>query len=235
MSDIYLSPETEEAREQTNFSLLALAGFVFAMIGLFSIQYFQVLPAAFIGAALGACALVIASRYRIGWFSRTLAFIAVVAGAVIASFNLFYVSIENNYDYAQAKKTAQAYVDNLSAGDLDRVFFLVGFPPGGGEPVAPGVATESPTVRAMNRLKEDPAHVEIQSRKNAKWVFVGIESEYPGNGGHTYKLLYKDDKQSIPTYYRLYVRKNCAKYDTTKAKVNWYVDRLESTTKFAKS
>ena len=80
----------------------------------------------------------------------------------------------------------------------------------------------------MDRLREDLAHLEIRGRKaTPKWVFVGVESEVTVSTGHTYRLIYKDDAQSIPPSYCVYVRKNCLKYDWTQKTVNWFVDKLE--------
>ena len=118
-------------------------------------------------------------------------------------------------------------LDNLSKGELDKVFFLVGFPPGT-EEMTPSEQSDSPTQRAMNRLRNDTAHKEIGLRKNVpKWVYSGLVGDYAGGDGHTYKMTYRDESQSIPPNYWIFVRKNCSKYDKSKTTVNWFVDKLE--------
>ncbi len=228
MSQVYLSAETEEEiRETTNFSLIALFGFFLAMAGLFAIQYIQMMPFAILGGLLGAITLLTAKRRKLGFFSRTLGVLALVAGSVAASYGLFYRSLENSYDLSVARTISEMYLDNLSKGDLDKVFFLVGFPPGS-EESASGEQSDSPTKRAMNRLRQDVAHKEIGLRKNPpKWAYAGLVSEFAGTDGHTYKLTYRDESQSIPPNYWILVRKNCAKYDKSRTTVNWFVDKLE--------
>jgi hypothetical protein len=226
MSEVFLTAEAEESRETTNFSLMALLGFATSLAGLFSIQYVQMVPVPFAGAALGALALLTAKKFKIGWISKALAVLAVAVGTTTASYGLLYRTIENNYDLVEVKKIAEVYLDNLSKDKLDNVFYLVGFPPELDEG-PPG--RESATKRAMNRLKEDFAHVEIRGRKTPpKWVFVSVVSEYPNASGHTYKIIYKDEGQSVPPQYYLFVRKTSQKYDKSKSTVNWFVDKLES-------
>ncbi len=229
MSETFLTAEAEDISESTNFSTMALFGFFLALAGIFSIQYIQMMPIAIVGATLGAAALLLSKRFKLGFVSKTMGFLALAIGATTTSYGLSYRSIETNYDLEQAKKIAETYLDNLSKDNLDRVFFLVGFPADADE--GP-LSTDSATKRAMNRLREDFAHVEIRGRKgNPKWVFVGIESEQAVATGHTYKLLYRDEGQSIPPSYSLFVRKNCRKYDRTKPTVNWFVDKLEAAKK----
>ncbi len=226
MSEVFLTAEAEEARETTNFSLMALLGFFISLAGLFSIQYVQMIPVPLIGATMGALALLTAKRFKIGLFSGTLGFLALAIGTTTASYGLLYRSIESNYDLVQVRKIAEAYLDNLSKDNLDKVFFLVGFPAELDEGPA---GTDSPTKRAMNRLREDLAHIEIRGRKTPpKWTFVSVVTEYPNASGHTYKIIYKDDGQSVPPQYYLFVRKNCSKFDKSKTTVSWFVDRLES-------
>ncbi len=226
MSEVFLTAEAEETRETTNFSLMALLGFATSLAGLFSIQYMQMIPASFAGAALGAIALLTAKRFKLGLVSKALGFLALAIGTTTPSYGLLYRAIENNYDLVQVKKIAETYLDNLSKDNLDSVFYLVGFPPELDEGPAGG---DSATKRAMNRLKEDLAHIEIRGRKTPpKWVFVSVVTEYPNASGHTYKIIYKDDGQSVPPQYYLFVRKNCPKYDKSKTTVSWFVDRLDS-------
>ena len=228
MSQVYLTAENEEEiRETTNFSVVAMFGFFLAMAGLFAMQYFQMIPIAILGAILGGITLVTAKRRKLGFLSRTLGFLALVAGATSASYGLFYRTLENRYDISVACTTSEMYLDNLSKGELDKVFFLVGFPPGSDETTSTE-QSDSPTKQAMNRLRNDSAHKEIGSRKNVpKWVYSGLVAEYAGGDGHTYKLTYRDESQSIPPNYWIFVRKNCAKYDKSKTTVNWFVDKLE--------
>jgi len=226
MSEVFLTAETEESRETTSFSLMALLGFATSLAGLFSIQYLQMLPVPFVGAALGAIALLTAKKFKIGLVSKAIGFLAITIGTTTASYGLLYRAIETNYDLGQVRKISETYLDNLSKDNLDQVFFLVGFPPELDEGPA---GSDSATKRAMNRLKQDFAHLEIRGRKTPpKWVFVSVVSEYPNASGHTYKIIYKDDGQSVPPQYYLFVRKNCQKYDKTKTTVNWFVDKLES-------
>lgn len=173
--------------------------------------------------------MLFSKRFKLGFFSKTLGFLALVMGVITTSYGLLYSAIENHYELTQARKTSEVYLENLSKGDLDRVFFLVGFPTGMADE---NMVTESPTKRAMNRLRDDPSHKEIQERKGSpKWVFVALEDEYPKTDSHTYKLTYKDDSQSIPPYYSILVRKNCSKFDKTQTTVNWFVDKLETAKK----
>ncbi len=229
MSETYLTAEAEDVSESTNFSIMSLFGFFLALAGIFSIQYIQMVPVAIAGATLGAAALLLSKRFKLGFFSKAMAFLTLSIGATTTSYGLFHRTIETNYDLAQARKIAETYLENLSKDNLDRVFFLVGFPSEADEGLS---STNSATQRAMNRLREDFAHIEIRGRKAApKWVFAGIESEQAVDTGHMYKLLYRDDGQSIPPSYSLFVRKNCRKYDRTKSTVNWFVDKLEAAKK----
>lgn len=227
MSETFFTAENEEVRDPTNFSVMALFGFFLVVVGLFSIQYIQIMPVALVGVVLGALALLLSKRFKIGFFSKALAFLAVVIGSTSTSYSFIYRSSENRYELSQACRTAELYLENLSKGDLDHVFFLVGFP--SEMPDVNGEA-QSPTARAMKRLSDDPTHKEIRERKSpAKWAFVSLEGEYSASDSHTYKLIYKDDGQSIPSFYKVVVRKNCSKYNKIKKKVNWFVDSLEST------
>ncbi len=229
MSEVFLSAEAEEARETTNFSLMALCGFLLAMAGLFSIQYTQMLPVPFVGAVVGAVALLTAKRFKVSMLSKILAFVAVSVGTTTASYAILYRGLETNSDLQQVRKIAEVYLDNLSKDKLKEVFYLVGFPPELDEG-PPG--SDSPTKRAMKRLTEDFAHIEIRNRKTPpKWVFVGVVAEFPNASGHTYKIIYKDDGQTVAPEYYLFVRKNSQKYDSSKTTVNWFVDKLESAKK----
>ena len=227
MSETYLTAESEEVSDSANFSVMSLFGFFLALAGIFSLQYVQMMPVAILGGTLGAAVLILAKRFQLSFLSRTLGFLALVIACTTVSYRQFYQAIENNYEITQACKISGAYLENLSKKDLERVFFLVGFPPEASEGM-PGAEPESPTVKAMKRLREDPAHTDISGRKNPpKWIFVTVESEYGAKDGHTYKLIYKDGGQTNPPFYSVFVRKNCAKYDNTKKTVNWFVDKLE--------
>ncbi len=230
MSETYLTAESEEVLDSTNFSVMSLIGFSLALAGIFSLQYVQMMPVAILGGALGAAVLILAKRFQLSYLSRTLGFLALVIASTTASYRQFYHAVENNYELTQACKISEMYLENLSKNDADsrdRVFFLVGFPPEASEAM-PGAEPESPTVKAMKRLNEDPAHSDIRGRKNSpKWTFVSVEAEYAAKDGHTYKLIYKDEGQTNPPFYSVFVRKNCSKYDTTKKTVNWFIDKLE--------
>ena len=152
MSETFLTAEAEDISESTNFSIMALIGFFLALAGIFSIQYIQMVPVAIAGAAMGAAALLLSKRFKLGFFSKFMAFLALSIGATTTSYGLFHRSIETNYDLAQARKIAETYLDNLSKDNLDRVFFLVGFP---AEADAEQSGADSATQRAMNRLRED--------------------------------------------------------------------------------
>ena len=225
MSETFLTAEAEDVSEATNFSIVALLGFFLALAGLFSIQYIQMMPVAIAGGVFGAAALFVSKRCKLGFFSKTMGFLALVIGATTTSYGLFYRSIETNNDLTQARKIAETYLEYLSQDNLDRVFFLVGFST---EAEEGPTGKDSPTKRAMDRLRDDFAHIEIRGRKGTpKWVYVGLESELAVDSGHTYRLTYKDDGQSNPPNYSIFVRKNCKKYDSTTTTVNWFVDKLE--------
>ena len=224
MSETYLTAESEEVLDTTNFSVMSLIGFCFALAGVFSLQYVQMMPVAILGGGLGAAVLILAKRFQLSYLSRTLGFLALVIATTTASYRQFYQTIENNYELTQACRISEKYLEHLSKNEPDEVFSLVGFPPEAG-PEMPGAEPESPT---MKRLSEDPAHTDIRGRKNPpKWIFVTLESEFASTNGHTYKLIYKDEGQTNPPYYSVVVRKNCAKSDNTKKTVNWFVDKLE--------
>ena len=232
MSETYLSAESEEeVLDSTNFSVMSLFGFFLAIAGIFSLQYVHMMPVAILGGILGAAVLTLAKRFQLSFFSRTLGFLAIVIASITISYIQFYHAIENKYEITQACKVAEAYLENLSKGETDKVFFLVGFPPEASQEM-PGVEPQSPTVKAMKRLREDPAHLEISGRKNPpKWAFVSVESEFGSKEGHTYKLIYKDEGQTNPPFYALFARKNCTKYDKKKTTVNWFIDKLENAKK----
>lgn len=224
MSEIFLTAEAEEARDPANFSIVALFGLLLAVAGLFSIQYIQMMPIALIGAALGAISLLIAKRYQLGFISKAFGFLGVVLGATTVSFSVFYRYIENNYDKQQACKTAETYLNYLAKGDLDHVAFLAGSAIEYSEP-------ESSTKAAMQRIRDDLYHKEIQERKNPKWLFVNVESEYLVANGHTYRLTYKDASQTVPKFYSIFVRKNRDKHEWSKPTINWFVDKIDTAKK----
>lgn len=224
MSEIFLTAEAEEAREPANFSVIAFFGFLLAAAGLFSIQYIHMMPIALTGAALGAVSLLIAKRYHLGFLSKALGVLALVIGATTVSFSVFYMYIENNYDKQQARKTAETYLNYLAQGDLDHVAFLAGSAIDYAEP-------ESSSKAAMQRIRDDLYHKEIQERKNPKWLFVNVESEYLVANGHTYRLTYKDASQTVPKFYSIFVRKNCGKHEWSKPTINWFVDKIDTAKK----
>ena len=224
MSEIFLTAEAEESRDPTNFSVVALLGFLLAAAGLFSIQYIHMLPIALIGAVLGAIALLTSKRYQLGFVSKSLGFLGLVIGAITVSFSVCYMYVESNYDNQQARKTAESYLDYLAKGDMDHVAFMAGS-------ISESTDLESTSKANALRIRDDLYHKEIKERKNPKWIFVNVESEYVVANGHTYKLIYKDASQTVPKYYSVFVRKNCEKYDKSKLTVNWFVDKLDTAKK----
>jgi hypothetical protein len=225
MTEVLLSAETEEISDSTSFSVVALVGFLFSLVGIFSLQYIHVMPLAILASVLGVFALLISRRSQLGPMSKVFAVLATLIGTTIASWGLFNRSLESEYELSQARKISQMYLDYLSKGDEQHVMYLIGFQLEAAE--TPLNEQESPTKRAMKRFQNDPVHKEIRERRSpAKWVYVGFEGESPGSKGHTYKLTFRDDGQTNPPHYWIYARKNCPKYDTRET-VHWFVDNLE--------
>lgn len=69
---------------------------------------------------------------------------------------------------------------------------------------------------------------------------MGLDGEFNGSAGHTYKLTFRDEGQSVPPSYWVYVRKDCLRDGTKMVSedgkemlkqvehVHWYVDNLEA-------
>ncbi len=229
MNETQIHQESEEISDSTSFSAVAVIGFFFSLVGIFSIAYMQTLPVGILGSLMGAFVLLTASRYRLNGFSRVLGFLALTVGVVSISWGMFQRQLSTDSDMQQARRIAELYLASLSADDLDKVYYLVGFQ---FEPESPDTESDSGTpgavmVKAKNRLATDPAHVEIRTRKTpAKWTFVSLDGETTGSVGYSYRLRFRDDGQTIPPSYWIYARKDCDKYDIQE-KVHWYVDSLE--------
>jgi hypothetical protein len=228
---IQFQREGDEISDTTSFSVLSLLGVVCSAVGLFAIGYVQVIPFAVVGMLIGAVVLITAKRQNISLLSKILGFLGIAMGATSASWGYSERYLATSSDINHAKQIAEYYLESLSAKELDKVYYLVGFQ-FSGEPNENGGTKETPEIqRAKTRLENDAAHLEIRNRKTkAKWVFVGLEGEIQGSVGHTYKLRYRDEGQTIPSEYHIYARKNCPKFSTQK-KVHWFVDNLESVKK----
>jgi hypothetical protein len=225
-NDPQFSSESDEGTDSTAFSAVALVGFLMSLVGIFSLGYVQTLPVAILGSLFGVYALLFSERFHLSFLSRVLGVLAVIVGVTILSWGLFLRYFHTDYELAQARTVAEKYLDSLSRKDLDAVFYLVGFQFDGDKPPS-FVQPETELQRAKKRLREDPAHVEIQNRRSpAKWTFVSIDGESLGTVGYTYKLKYRDDGQTNPPTYFVYARKDAQRYDS-KPEVHWYVDNLE--------
>lgn len=224
---IQFQREGDEISDTTSFSVLSLVGVACSLVGLFSINYVQILPFAIVGALIGAVVLVTAKRFDMSLLSKIFGFLAIVVGATSASWGFSERYLATSSDIHHAKRIAEYYLESLSAKELDKVYYLVGFQ-FSGESGENGGGKGSPEIqRAKARLEQDAAHLEIRNRKTkAKWVYVGLEGEALGSVGYTYKLRYRDEGQTIPSEYLIYARKNCPKF-STQEKVHWFVDNLE--------
>jgi hypothetical protein len=224
---IQFQREGDEISDTTAFSVLSLVGVVCSAVGLFAIGYVQIIPFAVVGMLIGAVVLITAKRRNISLLSKFLGFLAIVVGATSASWGFSERYLATSSDISHAKRISEYYLESLAAKELDKVYYLVGFQ-FSGEPNESGGTKESPEIqRAKARLDQDAAHLEIRNRKTkSKWVFVGLEGEMQGSVGHTYKLRYRDEGQTIPSEYLIYARKNCPKF-STQEKVHWFVDNLE--------
>jgi hypothetical protein len=224
---VHFNREGDEISDSKSFSLMSVIGFVCSAVGISSIGYSQTLPFAVVGVLIGAVTLIIANRFQLSFLSQVFAFLAVIMGATCASWGFSERLLETSSDMAHAKNIAERYVESLSAQELDKVYYLVGFQFSGDSSEKLGSVPTSDMQRAKDRLDRDLAHLEIRNRKTQpKWVFVSLDGEFPGTLGHTYRLRYRDEAQTIPSEYWLYVRKNCEKY-STQQKVHWFVDNLE--------
>lgn len=231
MNETQIHQEADEIADSNSFSLVAILGFLLSIPGVFSIGYIQMLPVAIAGGLLGAFSLVTAKRFRLNGLSRFLGFVAVVLGMTSATWGISERNLETNGDLAEARKIAELYLESLSANDLDKVYYLVGFQFEGESNEERDVIELSQIQRGKTKLDMDPSHLEIRNRKSsAKWKFVSIDGEFQGTLGWTYRLRYRDEGQTIPSDYWVYTRKNCGKFES-KEKIHWFVDNLESVKK----
>jgi hypothetical protein len=222
MNETVLSAETDEILDTTSFSLVALIGFLLTLVGIFSLQYIQVLPFAILGAALGALSLLIAKRHRFGLVSKMFGFLAVVIGATTASTGFFGRVLEDKHDLSQSQKICDLYLDSLSKGEMDRVLFLAGI-----DPIRDTQSEAADAKQAVSRIRTDAVHLAIKNRKTpASWKFVGLVGDSAGAGSHFYKLSYQDVGQANPPKYILSVRRTSPKRDRKATSINWFVDSL---------
>lgn len=222
MNETVLTAETDEILDTTSFSLVALIGFLLALVGIFSLQYIQVLPFAILGGALGALSLVIAKRNRFGFVSKLFGFLAVVISATTASTGFFGRVLEDKHDLSQSQKICDLYLDSLSKGNMDRVLFLAGI-----DPIRDTQSEAADAKQAVSRIRTDAVHLAIKNRKTpASWKFVGLTGDYPASGAHIYKLSYQDVGQANSPKYILSVRRSSPKRDRKATSINWYVDSL---------
>ncbi len=222
MNETVLSAETDEILDTTSFSPVALIGFLLALVGIFSLQYTQVLPFAILGGALGALSLFIAKRHGFGFVSKLFGFLAVVISATTASTGFFGRVLEDKHDLSQSQKICDLYLDSLSKGDMDRVLFLAGI-----DPIRDTQSEAADAKQAVARIRTDAVHLAIKNQKTpASWKFIGLTGDYAAAGAHIYKLSYQDVGQANSPKYILSVRRTSPKRDRKATSINWYVDSL---------
>jgi hypothetical protein len=227
MNDPLLHQEADEIADSTSFSGVAILGLLFSLAGVFSVRYVQMLPVALVGGALGAIALVTASRYRLNLISRIFAFLGLVIGITFASWGMFERGMKSSYDLTQGRRIGELYLNSLSANELEKIYYLAGFQFDGESPEQQEEAKQTELQRAKTRVATDPAHTEIRTRKTpAKWVFVSLDGEFDGTLGRTYRLRYRDEGQTIPSAYWIYARKTPREVNG-RNEVHWFVDNLE--------
>jgi hypothetical protein len=227
MNETQIHQEADEIADTNSFSLVAVLGVVLSLAGVFSVGYVQMLPVAIVGVMLGAFSLMTAKRFRLNLLSKFLGFVAVVVGATAASWGVSERSLETGGDVAQARRVAELYLESLSANDLEKVYYLVGFQFEGESNEEREAIEQTQIQRGKSRLDQDSAHLEIRNRKSpAKWAFVSLDGDFQGTLGWTYRLRYRDEGQTIPPEYWVYARKNCGKYESQE-RVHWFVDNLE--------
>lgn len=222
------TPESDEVTDSESFSGFSLIGFIASLVGTLSLQYVHFMPLAIVGTVLGMFVLLFAKKLVLSKMSKIFGFLAIVLGATSASWGISSSFLHSNYELAQARKVSELYLNALSKGDLDSVYYLVGFQFEGER--RPGDdAPETELQRAKNRLAADPAHVEIQKRREpSKWTFVSLDGEAMGTSGYSYKLRYRDDGQTNPPAYFIYARKDVQERFATKKEIHWYVDTVEA-------
>ena len=222
------TPETDEVVDSESFSAFALIGLLASLVGVLSIQYVHLMPLAILGTVLGMFVLMFAKKLSLSKLSKVLAFMAVAIGATCASWGVSRSFLHSNYELTQARTVAELYLNALSKGDLDSVYYLVGFQFEGER--RPGDdAPETELQKAKKRLATDPSHVEIQKRRDpAKWTFVSLDGEAIGTAGYSYKLRYRDEGQTNPPTYFVFARKDVQERFATKKEIHWYVDTVEA-------
>ncbi|MFN7894053.1 MAG: hypothetical protein ACK5OC_27445 [Pirellula sp.] len=222
MSEASFKPaeDLQELEEPKSFSGLALLAFLGSCVSSFSILYVHFVPIAIASIVGGAIVLSIAKRAQLSSFSQFLGAAAISIAATTASWGYFSRAMILDYDLKAARSTAELYLENLSAGNQEKLLMLVGVPLETGDmsPDGKQQSSESPLAMASRKLNTDSAHVEIRGRKSpAKWVYAGLEAEYPGEDEYTYKLRYVDEGQTNPPAYWVFARKNCPKAGPTAA------------------
>ncbi|MCY3004776.1 MAG: hypothetical protein NTV29_02240 [Planctomycetota bacterium] len=222
------SPESDEVVDSEAFSGLSLLGLVASLVGILSVQFVHFMPLAIVGTVLGMFVLLFAKKLGLSRLSKVFAFLAVAIGATSASWGASKSYLHSSYELAQARKVAELYLNSLSKGDLDSVYYLVGFQFEGER--RPGDDTpETDLQKAKKRLAADSAHVAIQKRREpAKWTFVSLDGEAMGSVGYSYKLKYRDEGQTNPPTYFVFARKDVQERFATKEEVHWYVDTVEA-------
>jgi hypothetical protein len=219
--------EGDEIGEAKSFSWLSLAALFSSLVGLFSIYYVQIMPFAVLGTAIGALTLLLANRWDLNWISRLTGSLAVIVGTIAGSSGFFGRMLETSGDVQQARLISELYLKSLSSNDWDRVHYFVGYkaPEPGDE--NDGQNPQSSILKLKKSVETDPVHVEIAKRGDeAKWVYTGLDGEYSGLMGYTYRLRFRDVGQTIPSEYIVFARKDCEKFET-KETVRWFVDSLD--------
>lgn len=221
--------EGDEIGKPKSFSWLSLAGLFSSLVGIFSTYYVQILPFSVLGTAIGALTLLLANRWDLNWFSRWIGSLAVIVGTIAGASGFFDRMLETSGDVQQARLISELYLKSLSSNDWDKVNYLVGeiasVP--GDEDERGGEAPEAQITKLKKSVETDPTHVEIAKRGTlAKWEYAGLEGEYSGLMGYTYRLRFREIGQTIPSEYIVYARKDCEKFET-KETVRWFVDSLD--------
>jgi hypothetical protein len=247
MTETYLHAETEEIVDAKNFSGLSLVAVILSLVGSFSVLYVHFLAIAIIAAIVGCVVLQIASKYQLSGFSKFLALLAIFISSTTGSWGVFRRSMETNQDVQQARVLAEKYLNYLSQNDLNKALLLQGVP---ADVVAlpPTTLKEmqpSPADLAKQKIDTETAFREIRNRKSpAKWTYLGLNADFAMETSHLYKLLFRDDGQTNPPTYFVYVRKDCPKAGPAAAPYNkgkvlqpsdlvvhWYLDTIESALK----
>ncbi len=167
MSEASFKPaeDLQELEEPRSFSGLALLAFLGSGVSSFSILYVHFVPIAVASIVGGAIVLSIAKRAQLSSFSQFLGAAAISIAATTASWGYFSRAMILDYDLAAARSTAELYLENLSAGNQEKLLMLVGIPLETGDmsPDGKQQSSESPLVMASRKLNTDSAHVEIRT------------------------------------------------------------------------